>query len=155
VICDAYLNQKDTCRKREILMGQVHVQVLLTNHREAVLTRLGQLASERVHRVETEALIDTGAFRSVLPATIADQLGLLRLDRTEAKYANSSGEEVDVTEAFTVEILGRRMVTSAMVLGERVLLGVTVLEELDLMVDAARQRLIPNEGTWDRPMFRV
>ena len=137
-------------------MGQVHVQVILTHHRDAVMARLGQLAPERVHRVETEALIDTGAVRSVLPPTIADQLGLLRLERTEAKYANSSGEEVDVSGSVApVEILGRRMVTSAMVLGEHVLLGVTVLEELDLMVDAARQRLIPNEGTWDRPMFRV
>src|SRR5438876_482499 len=98
-------------------MGQVHVQVVLTNHREAVMTRLGQLDANRVHQYETEALIDTGAFRSVLPPEVADRLGLLRLDRTEAKYANSSGEEVDVTEAFTVEIFGRRMVTTAMVLG--------------------------------------
>jgi hypothetical protein len=79
----------------------------------------------------------------------------LRLERTEAKYANSGVEEVDVTEAITVEILGRRMVTTAMVLGEHVLLGVTVLEELDFAVDAARQRLIPNQGTWDQPVFRV
>ena len=74
---------------------------------------------------------------------------------TEAKYANSAVEEVDVTEAITVEILGRRMVTTAMVLGEHVLLGVTVLEELDFAVDSARQRFIPNQGTWDQPVFRV
>ena len=136
-------------------MGQVHVQVTLTNYREAVLARLGQFDASQVHSYETEALVDTGAFRSVLPPAMADQLGLLRLDRTDAKYANSSGEEVDVTEAFTVEIFGRRMVTTAMVLGEHVLLGATVLEELDFVVDPARQRLIPNEGTWDRPVFRV
>ena len=136
-------------------MGLVHVQVTLTNYREAVLARLGQFDASQVHSYETEALIDTGAFRSVLPPAVADQLGLLRLDRTDAKYANSSGEEVDVTEAFTVEIFGRRMVTTAMVLGEHVLLGATVLEELDFVVDPARQRLIPNEGTWERPVFRV
>ena len=136
-------------------MGLVHVQVTLTNYREAVLARLGQFDASHVHSYETEALIDTGAFRSVLPPAVADQLGLLRLERTDAKYANSSGEEVDVTEAFTVEIFGRRMVTTAMVLGEHVLLGATVLEELDFVVDPARQRLIPNEGTWERPVFRV
>ena len=48
-------------------MGQVHVQVVLTNYREEVLARLGQLPAERVHRYETEALIDTGAYQSVLP----------------------------------------------------------------------------------------
>ena len=136
-------------------MGQVHVQVNLTNYREAVLARLGQLDASQVHRYETEALIDTGAVRSVLPPAVADRLGLLRLDRTAAKYANSGVEEVDVTEVFTVEMFGRRTMTTALVLGEHVLLGVTVLEELDFAVDPARQRLMPNQGTWDQPVFRV
>ena len=136
-------------------MGQIHVQVTLTNYREALLARLGQLDASQVHRYETEALIDTGAVRSVLPPAVADRLGLLRLDRTEAKYANSGNEEVDVTEVFTVEIFGRRTMTTAMVLGEHVLLGVTVLEELDFALDPARQRLMPNQGTWDQPVFRI
>jgi len=38
-------------------MGQVHIRVILTNHREAVMARLGQLEASRVHRYETEALI--------------------------------------------------------------------------------------------------
>ncbi len=42
-----------------------------------------------------------------------------------------------------------------MVLGEHVLLGVTVLEELDLMVDCHRQRLVPDQGTFDQPVFRI
>ena len=108
-----------------------------------------------MHRYETEALIDTGAVRSVLPPAVADRLGLLRLDRTEAKYANSTVEEVDMTEVFTVELLGRRARTTAMVLGEHILLGVMVLEDLDLMVDCHRNRLVPYQGTWDQPVFRV
>jgi clan AA aspartic protease len=136
-------------------MGQVHVQVTLINYREEVLTRLGQLDASQVHRYETEALIDTGAVRSVIPPAVADRLGLLRLDRTEAKYANNAVEEVDVTEVFTVEIFGRRTRTTAMVLGEHILLGVMVLEDLDLMVDCHRNRLVPYQGTWDQPVFRV
>jgi clan AA aspartic protease len=136
-------------------MGQVHVQVTLINYREEVLTRLGQLDASQVHRYETEALIDTGAVRSVIPPAVADRLGLLRLDRTEAKYANSAVEEVDVTEVFTVEIFGRRTRTTAMVLGEHILLGVMVLEDLDLMVDCHCNRLVPYQGTWDQPVFRV
>jgi len=45
--------------------------------------------------------------------------------------------------------------TSAMVLGEHILLGVTVLAELDLMVDCNRYRLAPYQGTWDQPVFRI
>jgi len=140
---------------QEVRMGQVHVQVTLTNYREALLARLGQLDASQVHHYETEALIDTGAVRSAIPAAIADRLGLMRLRRTEAKYANGHVEEVDMTEVFTVAMLGRETEISAMVLGEQILLGVTVLEDLDLMVDCNRNRLLPYQGTWDQPIFRV
>ena len=136
-------------------MGQVHIQVILTNYREALMARLGQLTPEQVHRYETEALIDTGAVRSVISAALADRLGLMRLRRTEATYADGRVEEVDMTEVFTVEMLGRETEMSAMVLGEHILLGVTALEELDLMVDCNRNRLVPYQGTWDQPVFRV
>jgi hypothetical protein len=35
-------------------------------------------------------------------------------------------EAVDMTEVFTVEMLGRQTATAAMVLGEHMLIGVTV-----------------------------
>jgi clan AA aspartic protease len=137
------------------MMGQVHAHVILTNHREAVMARLGQIDASRVHRYETEALIDTGAVRSTIPAAVAERLGLFRLRKTDAKYADGRVEEVDVTEAVTVEILGRETEMNPMILGEQILLGVLVLEGLDLMVDCTRNRLVPYQGTWDQPVFRV
>ena len=136
-------------------MGQVHVRVVLTNHREAVMAQFGQLDANRVHHYETEALIDTGATRSVIPAAVADRLGLFQIRRTDAQYADSRVEEVDVTEAVMVEIFGRETAILPMVLGEHVLLGITVLEELDLMVDCKRNQLVPYQGTPDQPVFRV
>ena len=136
-------------------MGQVHVPVLFTNHREAVMARLGLLDTRQVHRCEAAALIDTGAVRSAIPAGIADRLGLFRLRRTDAQYADGRIEEVDVTEAMTVEILGRETEINPMVLGEHILLGVMVLEGLDLMLDCLRQRLVPYQGTLDQPVFRI
>jgi len=137
------------------MMGQVHVRVVLTNHREAVMARLGQLDASRVHRYETEALIDTGAVRSTIPAAVAERLGLFRLRKTDAKYADGRVEEVDMTEAVTVEILGRETEMNPMILGEQILLGVMVLEGLDMMVDCNRNRLVPYQGTWDQPVFRI
>ena len=136
-------------------MGQVHVRVVLTNHREAVMARLGQLDASKVHRYETEALIDTGAVRSTIPAAVAERLGLFRLRKTDAKYADGRVEEVDMTEAVTVEIVGRETEMNPMILGEQILLGVMVLVGLDLMVDCNRNRLVPYQGTWDQPVFRV
>jgi clan AA aspartic protease len=136
-------------------MGQVHVQVVLTNYREAVLARLGQLDVSQVHRYETEALIDTGAVQSVIPSAVADRLGLMRLRHTDAQYADGRIEEVDLAEVVIIEMLGRQIEITPMVLGEHVLLGVMVLEGLDLMVDCHNNRLVPSQGTWDQPVFRV
>ena len=136
-------------------MGQVHVQVVLTNYREAVLVRLGQLDTNPVHRYETEALIDTGAVQSVIPSVVADRLGLMRLRRTDAQYADGRIEEVDLAEVVIIEMLGRQIEITPMVLGEHVLLGVMVLEGLDLMVDCHSNRFVPSQGTWDQPVFRV
>jgi len=136
-------------------MGQVHVRVLLTNYREAVLARLGQFDASQVHRYEAEALIDTGAMHCVIPPAVADHLGLLRLRRTAARYVNDQVEEVDMSEVVTIEMMGRQTSEAAMIVGTHILIGVAVLEKLDLIVDCHRQRLIPNEGTQDQPVFRV
>jgi len=140
---------------QEVGMGQVHVQVTLTNYRESVLARLGQLDANQVHRYQTEALIDTGAVQSVIPAAVADRLGLMRLRRTDAQYADGRVEAVDLAEVMTIEMLGRQIEITPMVLGEHVLLGVMVLEGLDLLVDCHSNRLVPSQGTWDQPVFRV
>jgi clan AA aspartic protease len=136
-------------------MGQVHVQVVLTNHRETVMARLGHLPPSAVHRIEVEALVDTGAVRSVLPPAVADELGLLRLGRTVARYADGRLKEVDTTEGFYITLLGRQALEDAMVLGDRVLLGVTALEKMDLLVDCPQQRVIPNPANPQQPVFRV
>ena len=139
-------------------MGQITIAVTLCNAREVVMARLGHLSPERVHTYETAALIDTGTMRSVLPPAVADALGLVRLYRTAAQMADGPWGEVDVTEAVELTLVaGISRVTQVpmLVMGERVLLRATVLEDLDLLVDCARQRLVPNVGTWDQPVFRV
>src|SRR5712692_4167443 len=136
-------------------MGQVKIDLTIRNARDVVMARLGHLPPEQIHTYTTQGLIDTGATRSVLPPFVADQLGLIRLTRTEARYANGQLEEVDVTEPFLVDLMGRQTSEDAMVLGDEVLLGVTVLEKLDLLVDCVRQRLIPNPAHPDQPVFRI
>jgi hypothetical protein len=43
-------------------MGQVHVQVVLTNHRETVMAHLGHLPTSEVHCIEVEVLPGRGLF---------------------------------------------------------------------------------------------
>jgi clan AA aspartic protease len=136
-------------------MGQVHIPVILRNAREVVIARMGHLPADQVHTSTVEALIDTGTLRSVLPSFVADQLGLLRLTRTGTQMADGRFSEAEVTEPFYVELYGRQAVAEALVMGEHVLLGAMVLEAMDLVVDCARQRLVPKVGTWEQPIFRV
>jgi len=135
-------------------MGQLHIPVTLHNTRELVLAQLGHLNTAQVHTVETEGLIDTGAMHLVVPDTLAEQLGLVRLRSQAVTMADGRDGVYDQTEPVTVEILGRSYALSALIMGHTVLLGAIVLEGLDLAVDPVRQCLMPNLGTWEQPLFR-
>ena len=136
-------------------MGEVRVRVKLTNAADESLVRRGQLARDQVRVYETEAMVDTGAVRCILPPYVADQLGLARVDRYVAQYADGRLEEVDLTEGFVLEILRRRTTEEALVLGDEVLIGQTALEKLDLFVDCQRQRVVPNPAHPDQPVSKV
>ncbi len=136
-------------------MGEVRARVRLTNAVDEALARRGQLAGDQVRVYETEALVDTGAVRCALPPFIADRLGLARVARYMAQYADGRLEEVDVTEGFVLEIMGRRTTEEALVLGDEMLLGQTALEKLDLLPDCQRQRLVPNPSHPDQPVSKV
>lgn len=136
-------------------MGEVRVGVKLTNAVDEALVRRGQLASDQVRVYETEALVETGAVRCALPPFVADRLGLARVARYMAQYADGRLEEVDLTEGFVLEIMGRRTTEEALVLGDEILIGQTALEKLDLLPDCQRQRLVPNPAHPDQPVSKV
>jgi hypothetical protein len=60
-----------------------------------------------------------------------------------------------VTEPLIVELEGRDTLDEALVLGDEVLIGQTVLEKLDLHVDCQQRRLIPNPAHPDQPVTKV
>ena len=49
-------------------LGEVRVKVKLFNAGAEILVRRGLIESDQVRTYETEALVDTGAVRSVTPA---------------------------------------------------------------------------------------
>lgn len=136
-------------------MGEVKIKVKLTNNVDEVLAQQKKLGRRKIRSMEVEGVVDTGAVALILPSFVAEQLGLARMDRQVAQYADGRVEEVDVTEAVVVEILGRRTSEEAMVLGSKVLIGQTVLEKTDLFVDCREQRLFPNPAHPNQPMLKV
>jgi clan AA aspartic protease len=136
-------------------LGAVRVKVKLTNAIDEALVSRGMLNPNMLRVYETEALVDTGAVRTVLPMSIVQQLGLRIRGQQIAQYANGSEESIGVTEPVIIELVGRETTQATLVTGNIVLLGKTVIETLDLLVDCRNQRLIPNPEHPNYPVMRI
>ena len=137
------------------MMGEVRAKVKLINAGDEILVRRGLLNRDQVRSYTTEALVDTDAVSSVLPIHVVQQLGLALVRKERAEYANGSEENVDVTEVVGIDIGGRRATEETLVLGTEVLIGQTALERLDMQVDCANKRLIPNPEHPDQPVLKI
>jgi clan AA aspartic protease len=139
----------------ESAMGAVRVKARLTNAIDEGLLRRGMIEPAQVRTCEVDALVDTGAVRTVLPRAIVDRLGLQIERQQTVGYADGRAETAGVTEPVKVELLGRDTVEASLMLGDEVLIGQTILEALDLFVDCARGRLVPNPAHPDHAVYRV
>ncbi len=136
-------------------MGEVKVRIKLTNNVDEVLARRKKLARSKVRSIEIDGVVDTGSVSLTLPSHVVEKLGLTRLGKQVARYADGRLDEVDVTEAVIIEIMGRHTSEEAMVLGDEILIGQTVLEKTDLLVDCLGQRLIPNPAHPNQPVMKI
>ena len=126
-------------------MGEVRAKVTLTNAIDEGLVRRGLLSKEQVRTYETDALVDTGSISPpVLPSFVAQQLGLAIVGRRNAELADASVIIAEVTESIGIDVQGRRVDLQALITGNEVIIGQTVLEMIDMQVDCMNQRLIPN-----------
>lgn len=134
---------------------EIRVTVKLTNAVDEELVRRGLLNPDQLRTLETQALIDTRAVRTVLPEMIAAELGLRIRGQQVARYANGSEEQVGVTGPLVIEIDGRETIEATLVTGDTVLIGQTVLATLDFWVDCKNQCLMPNPNHPDQAVLRV
>jgi len=114
-------------------MGITYAQVRLSNPRRPELTAVG-----------LDCLVDTGALYSVVPASVLEQLGILRLETERFTLADGTQQTYDVGEAFFE--LGTRGRTSRVVFapeGATPLLGAFTLESFGLMVNPVTRELLP------------
>lgn len=88
-----------------------------------------------------EALVDTGTFYTMVPASILQELGVVPSDRRSFELADDRVVEYDMGETL-LRLAGRTMFT-LVVFGEgnKPLLGAYTLEGFGLAVDPVNQRL--------------
>lgn len=136
-------------------VGEIRAKVRLTNAGDDERARAGEIPAESVRAYEADALVDTGAVRSVVPAHVRERLGVGVRGRRVAEYADGRKDAVDVTGPIVFELLGRDTLEEALVLGDEVRIGRTVLEKLDLLAGRQGRRLVPNPAHPDQPVTKV
>jgi predicted aspartyl protease len=136
-------------------MGEVRVKVKLTNSYDESRRQRSEISKDEVRRYEADALIDTVAVSSVIPENVVKILGLLPRGRRVAEYADGRKDIVELTEPVSFNIIGRETEEGAMVLGDEVIIGQTILEVLDLQVNCRNQKLIPNPAHPDQPVVKI
>ena len=124
-------------------MGEVRVKVKLSNVADQAAVVAGQLLPDQVRYVEADSMVDTGAVRSCIPAPLLERLGLKAYDKVTVELADGRKNEVGIADGVRFEIMQRRSSDDALILGDEVLIGQTLLEKMDLLVDCTRQRLVP------------
>jgi len=126
-----------TCR------DEVRTKVRLFNNADANAAAEGKLAADQVRVIEADAMVDTGAVRSCIPASLLEQLGIKAYDRVTVELADGRKSDVGIADGVRFEIMERRSSDDALILGDEVLIAQTLLEKMDLLVDCTRQRLVP------------
>lgn len=136
-------------------MGEVRVKVKLTNSIDEELVSRGLLNPNQLRFYEADALVYTGAVRTVIPMEVVQYLGLRIRGQLGAKYADGRQESVKLTTPVIIEIEGRETTEVTLVTGDEILIGQTVLETLDLLVDCKNQRLVPNPEHPEHSILRI
>ena len=138
-------------------MGEVKVNVELENYGDREVASRGLLSEDRVRSQRVDVVVDSGAVMMVLPQDLVEALGLRMLRKAIVTYADERKEERDVAGVVSVKVAGRTVETTCVVgpPGSEPLLGQIVLEEADLLVDCANQRLIPRPESPYLPTLKL
>ncbi len=127
-------------------MGRITVAAKIENVKDALDVRAGTLPPERLRSVEvSDALVDTGAKLLSMPTSMIHKLGLERLETRQARTSVGL-VPCNIYSAVWLTVQGRRCTVDVAEVADEcpVLIGYYPLELLDLVVDPAREKLIPD-----------
>jgi clan AA aspartic protease len=129
-------------------MGLVYTDITLKNVFDVRKNREGLLDEAEVRQTTVQALVDTGAGTLIINEAVLKILGLEIEGTRGVELADRSTQQYRKTEPVYIHWENRTTSCPAVVLPDssEVLLGAIPLEEMDLIVDPARQTLIGAHG---------
>jgi predicted aspartyl protease len=133
--------------ERTIAVGRFSVELEVANNDDLALARRGLLPPDQVRRETISGVVDSGASMLVLPQAVVKKLGLPLGDKIRVRYADGRTAQRREAEGVRLDLLGRHGTFRAVVEPKRTsaLVGAIVLEDLDLLVDCKRQRVVPRD----------
>ena len=138
-------------------MGKVFVSAKIESLSDYTKMREGTLSPDQVRTVEvSDALVDTGATFLSLPRRLIDRLGLEQFQTRTARTTNGI-RHVNIFSSVRLTVQGRECRVSVAELSDDcpALIGQIPLEDLDFVVDPARQRLIGNPDHGGEQMIEL
>ncbi len=121
-------------------MGIVYAEVSLANPRQ-----------KSVLQMTTKALVDTGSLYLCIPEHLAIQLEFEELQKREITTADNKKHLCPYVGPIELKFANRACYVGAIVLGDEVLLGAVPMEDMDLVIHPALQKLIPNPDSPNIP----
>ena len=136
-------------------VGRFSVEFEVTNNEDLVRVKDGTIPPNKVRRCTVSGVVDSGAAMLVLPQAVAKNLGLPLGDKIKVRYADGRHAQRQEAEGAYVELLGRHGTFAAVLEPKRkdALIGAIVLEQLDLLVDSQRQKVIPRDPSG--PVYEI
>jgi predicted aspartyl protease len=129
-------------------MGIVHAALILKNTGDVVMFERGLIKERDIRQLAVMSMVDTGAGTLIIDDLTCQQLGLRITDSRRSILTNGMKENCKVTEPVDIHWNDRVTSCRAVVVsgvGE-VLLGAIPLEDMDLIVNPARQELAGAHG---------
>ena len=134
-------------------MGKIIQKALLQNSADLAAVRDGRMKKDKVHSVEVELLVDTGAAMLCLTPGVIEKLGLHKTHEREVITGNGRVKRA-VYEPVCIQIFDRETNMDAMEVptGTPLLLGYLPLEALDLYPNL-KKRVLEGNPAYDGKMI--
>ena len=136
---------------------EITANVRFWNFADEALSQRGVIQPEEVRSVEMEnVIVDTGATRLVFTQDLVRRLGLPLASEITVRYADGRTARKSIARGVAVEILERTGTFDAIVESDgQVLIGMEILEGLDLWPDPQRGVLTTNPESPDIPLYNL
>ena len=125
-------------------MGHISTKIELSNPKQ-----------EGLNSIKVNALADTGALMLCIPEHIANQLNLEQNAVREVSVADGRSLKVPYMGPIKINFQNRSCFVGALVMGDEVLLGAVPMEDMDLVLNPARQTVEVNPQSPNIPHARV